>query len=52
MDSLSENQHTYFELGKYTSHVFKQKPIDYEPIIINRSYVTVALEQLVVKNDN
>ena len=23
MDSLSENQHTYLELGQYTSHVLK-----------------------------
>ena len=48
MDLLRESQHTYLELGQYTGHVFKQKPIDYEPIISNRSYVRVALEQLVV----
>ena len=46
MDSLSENQRTDFKLGQYTSHVFKQKPINYESVISNRSYVTVDFGQL------
>ena len=42
----SQNQHICFKLGQYASHVFGRKPIDYEQIWRNRSYVSVTLGQL------
>ena len=45
-DPSSQNQHICFKLGQYASHVFGRKPIDYEQIWRNRSYVSVTLGQL------
>ena len=45
-DPSSQNQHICFKLGQYASHVFGRKPIDYEQIWRNRSYVSVTLRQL------
>ena len=45
-DPSSQNQRICNKLGQYASHVFGRKPIDYEQIGRNRSYVSVTLGQL------
>ena len=45
-DPSSQNQRICNKLGQYASHVFGRKPIDYEQIWRNRSYVSVTLGQL------
>ena len=46
LDPTSQNQRICNKLGQYASHVFGRKPIDYEQIGRNRSYVSVTLGQL------
>ena len=45
-DPSSQSQRICNKLGQYASHVFGRKPIDYEQIWRNRSYVSVTLGQL------